>query len=95
MVSYVEAARELDERWSFSLSFLSSIPLPQPPGERPDFAATEADLFRRYATEIAQEHGLHIDMLVQAHEILLMNNLIGNDATETDQRFALSLQFAG
>ncbi|MGY6248362.1 hypothetical protein ACXIUS_12485 [Bosea thiooxidans] len=74
MASYLQAARELDERWSSSLQFL----LPTPPLRGADdcsitwmIAATEIDLFDRYAREIAAENKLKFSMLVELYDFLL------------------------
>lgn len=80
MVSYFQAARELDERWSFSLQFLPSKPALRRKIEcvrAPQFARTETDLFMRYARDIAAAYELNFKILVEQYDILLMGRIIG------------------
>lgn len=73
MISYFQAARELDARWTGSLQFL-------PPTSRlrnePDciiarqIAATEIDLFNRYAKEIATANGLKLGLLIDLYDMI-------------------------
>lgn len=80
MVSYFQAARELDERWSFSLQFLPSEPALHRKIEcvrAPQFARTEVDLFMHYAREIAATYELNLKILIEQYDILLTSRIIG------------------
>lgn len=80
MASYFQAARELDERWSFSLQFLPSTPALRRKIEcarTRQFARVKVDLFMRYAKEIAADYELNFKMLVEQYDTLLMGRIIG------------------
>lgn len=75
MISYLQAARELDARWTGSLQFLPPTPSLRSAGDcmvARQIATTEIDLFNRYAREIAAEHGLKLGLLVDLHDMLLI-----------------------
>lgn len=74
MISYFEAARELDVRWTGSLQFLPPTPMLRT--ERDCFVArqiatTEVDLFIRYAREIAVSNRLNFRLLLDYYDMLL------------------------
>lgn len=88
MMSYLQAARELDARWTGSLQFLP--PTPSLRHEQDcivarQIAATEIDLFKRYAKEIAAENRLTLGLLVDLYDMLLSTGLIFyNDLDEAE-----------
>lgn len=74
MISYLQAARELDARWTGSLQFLPPTPGLRSAGDcviSRQIAATEIDLFNRYAREIAAANGLRFGLLVDLYDMLL------------------------
>ena len=74
MISYMEAARELDARWTGSLQLLPPTPILRSVGDclvARQIATTEIDLFNRYAKEIAVENGLKLGLLVDLYDMLL------------------------
>lgn len=75
MISYLQAVRELDARWTSSLQFLP--PTPRLRNEHDcivarHIAVTEIDLFNRYAGEIAAANGLKLDRLLDLYDWLLL-----------------------
>lgn len=79
MISYVQAARELDARWTGSLQFLPPTPSLRSAADcviARQVAITEIDLFNRYAKEIAAESGLKLGLLVDLYDILLSTGLM-------------------
>ncbi len=79
MISYLQSARELDERWTASLQFLPPTPALRSTHDcitARKIAATELDLFDRYAREIAAENGLKLANLVDLYDLLLITGLI-------------------
>lgn len=88
MISYLRAARELDARWTGSLQFLP--PTPRSRSARDcavarQIAATEIDLFSRYAREIAAANGLKLGLLVDLYDMLLSTGLMFSDELEEVQ----------
>lgn len=84
MISYLQAAHELDQRWSFSLRFLPSTPVLRSNGEcakARGSARTEVDLFMRYAREIAADNELHLNLLVDLYDLMLVYDLSWNDGS--------------
>lgn len=82
MISYLQAARELDARWTGSLRFLPPTPTLRNEHDcivARQIAATEIDLFNRYAKEIAAENGLRLGLLVDLYDMLLSTGLIFAD----------------
>ncbi len=75
MISYLQAARELDTRWADSLQFLPPTPVLRN-GHDCDIArqiaTTELELFNRYAEEIANNNGLNLDVLIDLYNMLLV-----------------------
>lgn len=85
MISYWQAARELDARWTGSLQFLP--PTPALANEHDcivarQIASTEVDLFNRYARDIAVANGLKLGLLVDLYDILLSTGLMFADDLE-------------
>lgn len=79
MISYVQAARELDARWTGSLQFLPPTPTLRNENDcivARQIASTEVDLFNRYAREIAAANGLDLGLLVDLYDMLLSTGLI-------------------
>lgn len=75
MISYLQAARELDARWTGSLQFLPPTPCLRSADDcmvARQIATTEIDLFNRYAREIAAENGLKFSLLIDLHNMLLI-----------------------
>lgn len=82
MISYLQAARELDARWTGSLQFLPQTPCLRSAGDcmvARSIAMTEIDLFNRYAKEIAAENGLRLRLLVDLYDMLLSTGLMFAD----------------
>jgi len=82
MISYWQAARELDARWTGSLQFLP--PTPKLRNEQDcivarQIATTEIDLFNRYAKEIATVNGLKLGLLVDLYDMMLSTGLMFAD----------------
>lgn len=78
MISYLQAARELDARWTGSLQFLpptQRLRNEQDCIEARQIAATEIDLFNRYAKEIAAANGLNLGLLVDLYDMILLTGL--------------------
>lgn len=75
MISYLQAARELDARWTGSLQFLPPTPILRSEHDclvARQIAAFEVDLFNRYAREIAAANGLKLGLLVDLRDMLLI-----------------------
>ena len=88
MISYWQAARELDARWTGSLQFLP--PTPALANENDcivarQIASTEVDLFNRYARDIAVANGLKLGLLVDLYDMLLSTGLMFADETDDAQ----------
>ncbi|CAH1679902.1 conserved hypothetical protein [Hyphomicrobiales bacterium] len=84
MISYLQAARELDLRWSFSLQFLPPTPTLYSNSEYAEargIARAEVDLFMRYAKEIAAGNELHLNLLVDLYDLTLVHGLSWNDGS--------------
>ena len=82
MISYLQAARELDARWTGSLQFLPPTPTLRNEHDcivARQIAATEGDLFNRYAREIAAANGLKFGLLIDLYDMLLSTGLIFAD----------------
>lgn len=82
MISYLQAARELDARWTGSLQFLPPTPRLRSVGDclvARQIATTEIDLFNRYAKEIAAENGLKLGLLVDLYDMLLSTGRLSAD----------------
>lgn len=74
MISYLQAARELDARWTGSLQFLPPTPTLRNECDciaARQIAATEIDIFNRYAMEIAATNGLKLGLLLDLYDMLL------------------------
>ena len=87
MISYLQAARELDARWTGSLQFLPPTPTLRNECDciaARQIAATEIDLFNRYAGEIAAANGLKLDRLLDLYDWLLMTGKLS--ALDGDDR---------
>ena len=85
MISYMQAARELDARWTGSLQFLPPTPCLRSAADcavARQIATTEIDLFNRYAREIATENRLKLGLLVDLYHMLLSNGLMFADELE-------------
>lgn len=85
MISYLQAARELDLRWSFSLQFLPTTPALR--GKEDSdcarlLASAELDMFMRYAREISALNGLNLAVLVDLYDLMLINAVSGFDRIE-------------
>jgi hypothetical protein len=86
MISYFQAARELDARWTGSLQFLPPTPSLRRAVDcaiARQIAAAEIDLFNRYAREIASANGLKLGILVDLYDMMLLTGL--NFADEFDE----------
>ena len=86
MISYLQAARELDARWTGSLQFLPPTPCLRSADDcmvARQIATTEIDLFNRYAREIAAENGLKFSLLIDLHDMLLITGRM--EAIERDE----------
>lgn len=82
MISYFQAARELDARWTGSLQFLPPTPTLRSEHDcilARQIAVTEIDLFNRYAKEIAAANGLRLGVLVDLYDMLLSTGQIFAD----------------
>ena len=82
MISYLQAARELDARWTGSLQFLPPTPCLRSADDcmvARQIATTEIDLFNRYAREIAAANGLNLRRLIDLYDMLLSTGLIFAD----------------
>lgn len=79
MISYLQAAKELDERWTASLRFLPPTPVLR---SRRDsnaarcIAKAEVDIFSRYAREVAADNGLRLAVLIEIYDLLLVTGLM-------------------
>lgn len=88
MISYLQAARELDARWTGSLQFLPPTPCLRSARDclvARQIAATEIDLFNRYAREIAAANGLKLHLLVDLYDMLLSTGLMFSDELDDVQ----------
>lgn len=79
MISYLQAAKELDERWTASLRFLPPTPVLR--SSRDSNAArciakAEVDIFSRYAREVAADNGLRLAVLIEVYDLLLVTGLM-------------------
>ncbi|SIR35755.1 hypothetical protein [Bosea sp. TND4EK4] len=84
MISYLQAAHELDLRWSFSLQFLPPTPILRSNSECAEargIARAEVDLFMGYAKEIAADNELHFNLLVDLYDLMLVHGLSWNDGS--------------
>jgi len=82
MISYFQAVRELDARWTGSLQFLPPTPTLRNEHDciaARQIASTEIDLFHRYSREIAAAHGLKLGLLVDLYDIMLSTGLMLDD----------------
>lgn len=84
MISYLQAAHELDQRWSFSLQFLPPAPVLRSNSECAEargIARTEVDLFMRYAREIAADNELYLNLLADLYDLMLVHGLDWDDGS--------------
>lgn len=81
MISYLQAVRELDARWSFSLQFLPRqatriVVFHDCVVVARSCTRVEIDLFNRYSREIAEKHDLNLGLLVDLYDRLLIAGVL-------------------